>query len=195
MKLASALRRLVERLDELEASFAVIGGLAASAHGEARFTRDVDLAVSVADDGQAERLLFALSRDGYVVVATVEQDATGRLATARLRDPEGVVCDLAFATAGIEREVVGRAESLELFPGLEVPTASVESLLAMKVLSATPQRPRDLEDIRAMLVANPGFDQSAVAELLETIERRGYGRGQRLLDKWSELRARFQRRD
>src|SRR5690606_32344572 len=123
----------------------------------------------------------------------VEQDATGRLATARLRDPEGVVCDLAFATAGIEREVVGRAESLELFPGLEVPTASVESLLAMKVLSATPQRPRDLEDIRAMLVANPGFDQSAVAELLETIERRGYGRGQRLLDKWSELRARFQR--
>ena len=195
MKLADALRALVERLDERNVPYAVVGGLATSARGEARFTRDVDLAVSVHDDGEAEQVLFELSRTGYTVVATVEQDATGRLATARLRAPDGVACDLVFATSGVEAEVVANAERLELFPGLFLLTASVESLLAMKTLSATPQRPRDLEDIRSMLAANPDFDERVVVELLEKIEQNGYGRGQRLLDKWRELRSTFRSRE
>lgn len=194
MKLAEALRALVERLDARKVPFAVVGGLATSARGEARFTRDVDLAVAVHDD-EAERMLFDLSRAGYVVVATVEQDATGRLATARLRAPDGTVCDLVFATSGVEPEVVASAEPLELFPDLRLPTASVESLLAMKTLSATPQRPRDLEDIRAMLAANPDFDESVVVDLLSKIEERGYARGQRLLDKWRDLKKTFANRD
>ena len=97
MKLAEALRDLVTHLNEDGVEFAVVGGLAASAHGEARFTRDVDIAVSIVDDAQAEALLFGLSSRGYVVVTTVEQDAAERLATARLRHRNGVVCDLAFA--------------------------------------------------------------------------------------------------
>lgn len=50
MKLADALTTLVGALGDHDCEFAVVGGLAASVHGEARFTRDVDVAVSVADD-------------------------------------------------------------------------------------------------------------------------------------------------
>jgi predicted nucleotidyltransferase len=48
MQLADSLKVLARHLDAIDAPFAVIGGLAASARGEARFTRDIDLAVSVA---------------------------------------------------------------------------------------------------------------------------------------------------
>jgi hypothetical protein len=48
-------------LTELGARFALVGGLAVSAWGEPRYTRDVDLAVAVDMDEEAERLVHALS--------------------------------------------------------------------------------------------------------------------------------------
>jgi hypothetical protein len=192
MNLGDALARLQRDLEGLGARFAVIGGLAASARGEVRFTRDVDVAVIVQDDAEAERYVFALGQRGYAVIATVEHDATRRLATARLRDPEGIVCDLVFSTSGIEREVVEYAERLEVLPSVVVPTAAAEALLAMKVLSVTPQRPRDLDDIRSILRENPALDAAIVVKLLGFIEQRGYARGQSLLAKWQRLRAELQ---
>ena len=193
MKLAEALRDLVTHLTEDGVEFALVGGLAASARGEARFTRDVDIAVSVADDEQAESVVYLLSNRGYVVVTTVEQEATGRLATARLLHSNGVVCDLVFATPGVEAEVVETATMVDVFSELEVPTASPEALLAMKTLSATEQRPRDLEDLRAILDANPGYEEATVLDLLTKVASRGCARGQNLVEKWAALRSRFGR--
>jgi hypothetical protein len=187
LKLSAALTALAGALHEDGARFALVGGLAASARGEPRFTRDVDVAVAVSGDEEAEALIFSLNAHGYRVMATVEQESTGRLATARLKDPSGVTCDLIFATSGIEPEVVASAEQLEIFPGRAFPTASVEGLLAMKVLAATPARPRDLGDIASMLAANAHIQVPLVLELLGLIESRGYARGQALVAKWHEL--------
>ena len=192
MKLADSLRDLARHLRAIHVDFAVIGGLAASARGEARFTRDIDIAVSVEGDTRAEEILFELGQRGHRVIATVEQELVGRLATARSIDARGVVCDLVFATCGVEREVVALAQEIELFPGADLPTASVEALLAMKTLSAVPARPRDLGDIQAMVRANPEFDENVVHGLLMTIEARGYARGQVLMKKWEELKRQLQ---
>lgn len=117
MKLADSLRDVARHLRAIHVDFAVIGGLAASARGEARFTRDIDVAVSVEADVEAEKVLFELRQLGYRVMATVEQELVGRLATARSIDTRGVVCDLVFATCGVEQEVVASAQDIELFPG------------------------------------------------------------------------------
>jgi hypothetical protein len=168
--------------------YAVVGGLAASIHGEARFTRDIDVALMVENDEEAELCIHGFIQKGYALVATVEQDATHRLATARLRHPDGVVCDLIFATCGIERDIVASAQRIELFPGTWVATATAESMIAMKVLSASPKRPRDLGDIQAMLRAAPTLNEALVTSLLESITARGYARGQELIEKWRRLR-------
>lgn len=44
------------------AHFALIGGQAVAARTEPRFTEDVDLAVSVADDEQAQQIVFGLTQ-------------------------------------------------------------------------------------------------------------------------------------
>jgi hypothetical protein len=188
LSLALALTRLVSSLERQQVRFALVGGLAASVRGEPRFTRDVDIAVTAADDAAAEATAFALTSEGFTVLASVEQEAIGRLATVRLRSPEGVVCDLIFATCGIEAEVIDAADIVEALPRVRVPTASVEGLLAMKTLSVTPRRPRDLEDIAAMLRAEPEFDAALLDDLLGLIEQRGYARGQDLKAKWASLR-------
>jgi len=190
LKLKEALADLAGQLSSAGASFAVVGGLAASARGEARFTRDIDIVIAVSSDDEAEGVVFQLTQQGYRVLATVEQDATHRLATARLQHRSGVVCDLIFATCGIEREIVNGAESLELFDRV-VPTAAAEAIVAMKVLSASEQRPRDLGDLQAILRAQPDLDLALVLSLLNTIAERGFARGQNLVDKWADLRARL----
>lgn len=43
MRLAEALRELVAALKRAKVEYALVGGLAASARGEARFTRDLDV--------------------------------------------------------------------------------------------------------------------------------------------------------
>jgi hypothetical protein len=131
LKLAIVLGELVTLLEAQGVGYAVVGGLAASARGEARFTRDIDVAIVVNGDEEEENCIYGLVQKGYFVVATVEQEATHRLATARLKHPVGVDCDLIFATCGIEGEIVARAEQVELFPGKWVATATAEFMIAM----------------------------------------------------------------
>lgn len=103
-RLQSALADIGEILDQKGFGWALVGGLAVSVRAKRRFTRDVDLAVAVDSDAQAERLVGDLREMGYEILETVEQETTGRFATARLlplgRDPGGVIVDLLFASSG-----------------------------------------------------------------------------------------------
>jgi len=51
--------------------FALVGGLAVSVRAEVRFTRDVDLAVAVTNDADAEALVYHLRESGYRVAPLV----------------------------------------------------------------------------------------------------------------------------
>jgi predicted nucleotidyltransferase len=183
-RLEAALRAIAIELDHRGRSWAVVGGLAVSARTEPRFTRDVDLALAVADDADAESLVHALVASGYRVTASLEQEAVGRLATVRLEapgeGPEGVVVDLLFASSGVESDVVGAADTLEVFPGLAVKVARGGHLLALKVLSKSASRPQDSVDIAALLRQADASDLQEARALCGLIVRRGYGRGRDL---------------
>jgi general stress protein 26 len=58
-------------LDDLELSFALIGGFAVSIRTDPRFTQDIDLVVSIADDKAAELAVNRLVARGYAILATV----------------------------------------------------------------------------------------------------------------------------
>jgi hypothetical protein len=183
-RLEAALRGIAAELDRRGRSWAVVGGLAVSARVEPRFTRDIDLALAVADDTEAEALVHALVACGYRVTASLEQESVGRLATVRLEapgeGPEGVVVDLLFASSGVEPEVVGAADVLEVFPGLSVRVARGGHLLALKVLSRSPHRPQDPVDIAALLRQADASDIHEARAMCGLIVERGYGRGRDL---------------
>jgi predicted nucleotidyltransferase len=163
----------------------VVGALAVSARSEPRFTRDLDLAVVVSGDPDAEGLIHELQRRGYQLAAIVEQQATGRLATARLIPQEegaaGIVVDLLFASSGIELEIVSSAETLPLFRDLPVPVATVGHLIALKVLARDDTlRPQDRADLVALVrAADPG-DLARAREAVSLIQQRGFHRGRDL---------------
>jgi len=193
--LGDVLARALADFSELGSHAALVGGLAVSARAEPRFTRDVDLAVYVRSDHDAEQLVRALLERGYGVLAQVEHAATGRLATVRLAPPGegalGVVVDLLFASSGIEPELVAAAETLEVMPGLTVPVARLAHLLAMKILSyddAT--RPQDRIDLVALLEEASPADLSDAQQALALITERGFDRGRDLQEELRRLSAR-----
>ena len=191
-RLTAVLGRLAADLDELSCPWALVGGLAVSARSEPRFTRDIDVAVFVADDAAAERLVHGILGRGYRVLATLEQEATERLATVRLTPPgedtEGIVVDVLTASSGVEGEIVAQAERLEVAAGLVVPVAALPALLALKVLSRDDvERPQDHGDLRALLrVASPA-ELDRARTLLTEIEARGFSRGRNLIAQWEAL--------
>jgi hypothetical protein len=177
----------VADLARLGVPFALVGGLAVSVRGEVRFTRDVDLAIDVPTDLDVEALVERLRAVGYEVAALVEHETLGRLATVRLISRTGVIVDLLAATCGLEPEIVARATPVEFGLNEPVPVARAEDLLAMKILSMTAGRLQDEIDARSLLSMNPGLDLQAVRVALDTIESRGFNRGQDLHGKLQSL--------
>ena len=98
---------------------------------------ELALAAILADDAEAELLIYDLRSAGYSAVASVEHETQHRLATVRLMSSSRVKVDLLFASSGIEKEIVAGATPIDLGTAGTVPVASAEDLLAMKILSMT----------------------------------------------------------
>ncbi len=185
-----------ETLADLGYPWALVGGLAVSARAEPRFTRDVDFAVALKSEREAETLILAVQARGYRIDTVLEQETTGLLATVRLVAPgsgeHGVILDLLFASSGIEAEVVERATLIEVFPGIELPVAQVSELLALKILARDDERrPQDTIDIRALLQEASASDLEATKTALTLIVERGFHRNRDLLKDFEDLTKRF----
>jgi len=158
------------------------------------------MAVACGNDASAEALVRLLLERDYAIDSLVEQEAVQRLATARLLSPGegsgGVVLDLLFASSGIEEEIVGGAENLEIFPGLTARVARTSHLLALKVLARDDEtRPQDAADLRALLAYSTPSELADVPELLSLIEDRGYSRGRDLQAAWKTAFENFRTQD
>ena len=180
-----ALLRALGHLGQLDHAFALVGGLAVSARCEPRLTRDVDIAMAVSGDSDAEAVVLRLQRLGYRVVTTLEQDVTRRLATVRLQSSEvedaGALLDLLFASSGIEPEIAARAQPIEILRGISAPVAQPGHLIALKILARDDRlRPQDAMDLRSLLRDASEADLALAREALALIHVRGFHRGRDL---------------
>lgn len=137
-------------------------------------------------------MVHAFAERRYVVFSVVEQDATHRLATARLapiaaHGEASVIVDLLFASSGIEREIAEQAETLEVLPGIDVPVTRTGHLLALKVLARSDARPQDAADIQALLKVLDAEERSRALEAGRLILARGFARGKDLPSEIARL--------
>lgn len=186
------LRRAVTDLDAIGARWALVGGFAVSAWVEPRLTRDVDVAVAVADDEAAEAAIADLSGRGWPPITLVEPDAAGRLATARLQPARGstagAVLDVLFASSGIEAELVTQSVHLEILPGLSAAVARPGHLAALKLLARDDvRRPQDAADLRSLRTLLDAAEAAWLRRAVALITERGYDRSRDLAASAEEL--------
>lgn len=178
-----------------EVRTAIVGGVAVGVRTEPRFTRDLDFAVAVASDAEAEQCVFSLRQVGYEISAALEQVQQTRLSTIRLRRRgKGPLVDLLFAATGIENEIVAAAEPVEIANGLVTEVACIGHLIAMKLVARDDKRrPQDQIDLLALSKAADDTEWARAETAVRLIRERGFSRDRDLaaaLEEWHE-RARL----
>jgi hypothetical protein len=181
------LRKAVADLDALKVRWALVGGLAISVRSVPRFTKDLDFAVAVADDSEAEDVVHRLRGRGYQPLEVLEQDYVERLSGVRLeRGGSDVVVDLLFASSGIENEVVASATRLQVLPRLSAPVAITGHLIALKTLAG---RNQDLTDLGSLIPSASAEDLEIARQAVRLIQERGFNREQDIVADLGKLIA------
>jgi hypothetical protein len=141
----------------------VIGGQAVLLYGEPRVTRDIDITLGV-DVDHLPGVLRAAADAGLVARPGDPAAFARRTNVLPLEDPEsGIRIDAMFSFTPYERQALERAHRVEL-EGVGVRFAAVEDLLIHKLVAA---RPRDLDDVRGILLRTPAGDRAYLRRWLD----------------------------
>lgn len=147
------LARLGRELDAADLPYMVIGGQAVLLYGEPRLTDDIDITLGATLDRLPDVLKLTTSMGLEPLVDPDE--FTRQTMVLPCRDTAtDLRVDLIFSFSPYERQALERARPIKM-GDTQVRFASLEDVIVHKVIAG---RPRDLEDVKGMLVKNPAAD-------------------------------------
>ncbi|MBU1163057.1 MAG: nucleotidyltransferase, partial [Proteobacteria bacterium] len=127
--------------------YMIIGGQAVLLYGEPRLTRDIDITLK-----PLPKDLKSFVRQTMVLPA--------------LDETTGIRVDFIFSLTPYETEAIKRAKKIKIMDR-EVNFASPEDLIIHKIFAG---RPRDIEDVRTVLLKNPDIDVRYVRKWLKEFD-------------------------
>ncbi len=146
--------------------YMIIGGQAVLLYGEPRLTRDIDITLGVDIDHLGELLEVAkelflkpLPEDTPVFVRQT-------MVLPCLHEKTGIRVDFIFSFTPYESQAIQRANRI-IIRGVDVCFASVEDVIIHKIFAG---RPRDLEDVRSILVRNQDIDRQYISTWLKEFD-------------------------
>jgi hypothetical protein len=175
------LEAIARGLERLGIPYMLIGGQAVLFYGEPRLTRDIDVTLGVGQERLPE-LLEWVGGSGWQVLVEAPAKFVGKTMVLPCLEPvSGIRIDFIFSFSPYEQQALKRARRVPL-GGAQVCFASLEDLIIHKVLAG---RPRDLEDLRTVLLKNRTFDLEYVQRWLREFDK---SLGERSLERFEEVR-------
>lgn len=83
-----------------------------------------------------------------------------------LEESSGIKIDFIFSFTPYEQEAIKRAKEVDI-EGVKVRIASVEDLIIHKIFAG---RPRDIEDVKNILLKNKSFDKGYITKWLKQFD-------------------------
>jgi hypothetical protein len=143
-ELETALVEIASFLDEMQWPYMLIGGLAVALWGEPRATLDVDVSIWVEPEAFDEAV-GRISASFRTIPDALEFARRSRVVP--IVTSHGIRGDLVLAALPQERELISHARQ-KAVGGVQIPVASVEDLILMKLIS---ERQKDLDDAKRLL--------------------------------------------
>ena len=159
---SSLIERLAVSLDSAGIAYMLIGGQAVLLYGEPRLTRDIDITLGL-PPSDVERLLALAANLAAEVLADKPAEFAAETSVLPCRDSAtSIRIDFIFSWSAYEQEALSRVNKVTLGAS-QVCFASPEDVVVHKMVAG---RPRDLEDVRSILVKNPGLDLDYIRKWL-----------------------------
>jgi hypothetical protein len=166
-----SLERLLSHFDH---QGVVIGGIAVSLLGQARFTEDLDAMVLLSVEEIPHFLKIAQQEGIEPRIPQAEEFARRNrvLLLRHVASQTGI--DISLGVLPFEQEMVARSEAHKIDEALSIRLPTPEDLIIMKAIA---HRPKDLLDIQGIIQRHPQLDQKRIqnwvtqfADLLERPE-------------------------
>lgn len=135
-------------------------------YGEPRLTRDIDITLGVNTD-HINKLLTILQEISLTPLPKdIESFVRQTMVLPSLDEATGIRVDLIFSFTPYEIEAINRARKIIIL-GQEVCFASAEDVIIHKIFAG---RPRDIEDVRIIILKNPEIDTRYIKNWLKEFD-------------------------
>lgn len=135
-------------------------------YGEPRLTRDIDITLGVDINGLG-RLLNAIQELSLKPLpADIDGFVRETMVLPTLDENTGIRVDFIFSYTPYETNAIKRANTVAIL-GQKLAFASPEDLVIHKIFAG---RPRDLEDVRIILIKNPDIDNLYIRKWLKEFD-------------------------
>ena len=154
-------------LTKAQIPYMIIGGQAVLLYGTPRLTRDIDVTLGIDTDRLAE-LLKIVKRLKLRVIPKKIVDFVTRTMVLPVQDKKsGIRIDFIFSLTPYEQQSFRRVKRVKMGRAI-IKFASVEDLIIHKIFSG---RPRDLEDIKSVLLKNRKINRRYIRRWLKAFDR------------------------
>jgi predicted nucleotidyltransferase len=178
--LARLLEQIALVLDEHQIPYMVIGGQAVLVYGEPRLTQDVDVTLGAGPEILGEIVDIARAQNWRILVEEPGDFVSRTLVLPCLDLETQLRIDLIFSHSEYERQAMDRERRIVVGKA-QVRFASLEDVIIHKIIAG---RPRDLEDVRGILLKNPAPQVAYIRKWLHEFDR---SVGEGYLSKFEEL--------
>jgi len=167
------LARIASVLSREKLPYMIIGGQAVLLYGEPRLTKDIDITLGINIDRLEEMLEIVKQLSLSPLPEDVPSFVQETMVLPVLEKTTGIRVDFIFSFTPYEAQAIGRARRVTL-AGQEVCFASPEDLIIHKMFAG---RPRDVEDVKTLILKNPGIDVPYIRRWLRELDMAVQGKG------------------
>ncbi|MEK6590679.1 MAG: nucleotidyltransferase [Nitrospinota bacterium] len=146
--------------------YMIIGGQAVLLYGEPRLTRDIDITLGITIDHLNNILAVAKEISLKPIPENIESFVKQTMVLPTVDDATGIRVDFIFSYTQYELEAIRRARMVTIM-GQEVAFASPEDLIIHKIFAG---RPRDLEDVKSVIIKNKDIDIPYICNRLKEFD-------------------------
>ncbi len=161
------LSKITAGLRGIHVNYMVIGGQAVLVHGQPRFTKDIDITLSIGTDQLSTVLRLIKKLKLKPLVGNIEDFVKKTKVLPAVDISSGIKIDFIFSSSEYERTAIGRAVSKK-YGRTSVKFASTEDLIIHKIIAG---RPRDIEDTKSVLIKNPDCDKRYIERWLRIFDK------------------------
>ena len=161
--LEKLLENIAKALEASGISYMVVGGQAVLLYGEPRLTKDIDITLDLGPESLEKLRAIIENLCLKVLVRDVEDFVNKTFVLPALDEESGFRVDFIFSLSLYEKEAMQRVKTVKVGEA-KVKFASLEDLIIHKIIAF---RPRDIEDIKNILLKNSDFDKEYILKWLK----------------------------
>ena len=142
--------------------YMIIGGQAILLYGEPRLTKDIDVTLGIGIEGLEQVMQSVDILKFKILVPDPGDFVRETMVLPTLHEKSGIRIDFIFSYSTYEQQAIQNAKKVRL-GSTDVCFATLEDVIIHKIIAG---RPRDLEDIRSVILKNPDFNLDYIEKQL-----------------------------